>query len=68
MIQTGLAPLAQLLNDVDYPATRDDLVRLGRRGGLDGESAALLQTLPNRSFNGTWDVYYALENDMAVAS
>jgi hypothetical protein len=61
MIDTGLPTFAELLSEIDYPATRDDLVRLAKRGHAERGTVARLQVLPNRSFNGAWDVRYALE-------
>jgi hypothetical protein len=68
MIDSGIPTLAGLLVGTDYPATRDDLLRLARSEGADGDVVALLQTLPNQSFNGTWDVHHALHSDLAAAS
>jgi hypothetical protein len=65
MIDTGLPTFAELLSEIDYPATRDDLVRLAKNA--ERGTIARLQTLPNRSFNGAWDVRYALEGHGPLA-
>jgi Protein of unknown function (DUF2795) len=67
MIDSGILTLQELLAETDYPATRDDLLRLARYEGADGQLILLLTSLPNRSFNGTWDVRSALEGDLATA-
>jgi hypothetical protein len=67
MIETGRVTLAELLSEIDYPATRDDLVLLASRRGIAAGTVAALQGLSNRSFNGTWDVRMALEGDLAAA-
>jgi hypothetical protein len=67
MIDSGILTLAELLADTDYPATRDDLLRLAKYEGADRQLTSLLASLPNRSFNGTWDVRSALEPDLAPA-
>lgn len=56
-MNTPPAPtLAELLSEIDSPATKDDLLLLARRGRSDQESVQLLEKLPNRSFSGCWDV------------
>jgi len=67
MLETGIPTLAELLSEIDYPATRDDLLRLARRGHADLGTVGSLQSLPNRSFNGAWDVRFALEGHGQLA-
>lgn len=66
MIDSGILTLRELLRDTDYPATRDDLLRLARYEGADDQLVLLLESLPNRSYNGTWDVRSTLESDLAT--
>jgi Protein of unknown function (DUF2795) len=66
MIDSGILTLRELLRDTDYPATRDDLLRLARYEGADDQLVLLLESLPDRSYNGTWDVRSTLESDLAT--
>jgi hypothetical protein len=67
MIDSGSLTLRELLAETDYPATRDDLLRLARFEGAGGQLISLLEGLPNRSFNGIWDVHSTMERELATA-
>ena len=46
--------LDRFLAEMEYPATRDDLVREARREGLAADDRAALSDLPEQSFNAAW--------------
>ncbi|MGO4104669.1 DUF2795 domain-containing protein [Leifsonia sp. YAF41] len=48
------------LTGIDYPADRDDLVRVASGDGAPTDIVQLLRDLPARSFNGLRDVDVAL--------
>lgn len=53
----NLSPaLNEFLSDMEYPATKDDLVREATREGLIAEEREVLASLPGRSFDSGWDV------------
>jgi hypothetical protein len=59
--------LADLLVDIDFPATRDDLLLAARRGGAGVDVMEQLRSLPNESFSGRWAVNRALEANVLFA-
>ncbi|PJJ55594.1 DUF2795 domain-containing protein [Compostimonas suwonensis] len=48
------------LADLDYPATRDDILRIACRSDADDETIARIRSLPAASFNGTYEVCRSL--------
>lgn len=40
------------LSGVDYPASREDLVRAAERNGADQDTVELLRALPDRTYDG----------------
>jgi hypothetical protein len=60
MPHAHLPALTALLRQVDYPATNMDLVLTATRDGATAPIVQLVQSLPARSYNGTWDVRNAL--------
>jgi hypothetical protein len=45
---------------MEYPATRDDLLREAARDGLDTHDRALLQDLPEQTFDAAWHIRLTL--------
>ncbi|WP_246001976.1 DUF2795 domain-containing protein [Allorhizocola rhizosphaerae] len=43
--------LLELLSGVDFPVSREDLVRLAQERGADNELIALLKSLPPQHFD-----------------
>ncbi|WP_091227350.1 DUF2795 domain-containing protein [Microbacterium sp. 3J1] len=57
----GISPaLDRFLSAMEYPATRDDLLREASRDGLDADDRATLQELPDQSFSAAWLIRYRL--------
>lgn len=57
----SLSPeLDRFLLQMEYPATRDDLLREARRDGLRGEDLARLADLPDQSFSAAWRIRYRI--------
>ena len=52
--------LDRFLAGMEYPATRDDLLREAVRDGLSIADRTLLEDLPDRSYGARWHVRYAL--------
>lgn len=52
--------LDRFLRGMEYPATRDDLLREAARDGLGADDRALLAQLPERSFSAAWHIRYHL--------
>ncbi|MEE6387233.1 MULTISPECIES: DUF2795 domain-containing protein [Microbacterium] len=52
--------LDRFLADMEYPATRDDLLREAARDGLPAEDRAALRDLPEQSFSAAWLIRYRL--------
>lgn len=48
--------LDRFLADMEYPATRDDLVREAARDGLDAADRTALGELPDQSYSAGWYV------------
>ncbi|HWU47917.1 MAG TPA: DUF2795 domain-containing protein [Humibacter sp.] len=48
------------LREVDYPADRDDLIRIARRAGTPAATLELLRALPRGNFNGVYDLRRAM--------
>lgn len=59
--------LTDFLADIDFPATTDDLLLAARRCGAEESIVEGLYGLPNRSFNGRWEVRRALDSGVLVA-
>ncbi|MBP3976432.1 DUF2795 domain-containing protein [Microbacterium sp. BLY] len=57
----ALSPtLDRFLADMEYPATRDDLLREAAREGLPADDRAALRDLPEQSFSAAWLIRYRL--------
>ena len=54
------ASLDAFLTDMEYPATKDDLLREAVRDGLSASDRALLEELPDQSFGARWHIRYFL--------
>lgn len=54
------ADMSRFLADMEYPATRDDLVREATRDGLGPADIALLKELPEQSYSAGWHIRYRL--------
>jgi len=50
----------QFLAGMEYPATRDDLLREANRDGLGAADIALLEDLPEQSYSAGWHIKYRL--------
>lgn len=48
------------LRGVDYPADRDDLIRIARRAGAPASTLETLRALPRISFNGLYELQRAV--------
>lgn len=54
------AALDRFLRGMEYPATRDDLLREAVREGLDADDRAMLARLSDQSFSAAWHIRYHL--------
>ncbi|AWB89691.1 DUF2795 domain-containing protein [Homoserinimonas hongtaonis] len=63
-----ISTLREALTRLEYPATRDDVMRLIRRDGADSRMAAWLETLPEGSYGGAWAICQALAEQPAPGS
>lgn len=52
--------LTGVLSAIDFPATRDDILRLARTDFVDRRLARWLENLPAGSYDGAWQVCQAL--------
>jgi hypothetical protein len=52
--------LDRFLRGMEYPATRDDLLREAARDGLGPDDRAALAQLPEQSFSAAWHIRYHL--------
>ena len=52
--------LDRFLADMEYPATRDDLLREAARDGLSADERATLAALPEQSYSAAWHIRYRL--------
>lgn len=52
--------LDRFLASMEYPATRDDLLRESARDGLPADDRALLAELPDQSYSAGWSIRYRL--------
>ncbi|MFB7250037.1 DUF2795 domain-containing protein [Microbacterium sp. NPDC056234] len=64
--------LDAFLANMEYPATKDDLLREAARDGLDPHDRARLEHLPGQSFSAGWHIRYHLAHralaDVTAAS
>ncbi|WP_149083628.1 MULTISPECIES: DUF2795 domain-containing protein [Microbacterium] len=58
--------LDRFLAGMEYPATRDDLLREAAREGLPVDDCAALHELPEQSFSAAWLIRYRLAR-LAIA-
>lgn len=49
-----------VLSAVDFPATRDDILRVARNDIVDRRLGRWLEQLPESSYDGAWQVCQAL--------
>ncbi|WP_309103885.1 DUF2795 domain-containing protein [Microbacterium sp.] len=60
--------LDSFLAGMEYPATKDDLLREAARDGLSAGDRSRLETLPDQSFGARWIIRYHLaQNALADA-
>jgi len=52
--------LDRFLRDMEYPATRDDLLREAAREALAERDRDLIRSLPDRTYSAGWHVRRAL--------
>jgi hypothetical protein len=52
--------LDRFLAGMEYPATRDDLLREATRDGLGDDERALLLELPEQNYSAAWHIRYRL--------
>ena len=52
--------LDRVLAEMEYPATKDDLLREAARDGLGPDDRALLADLPEQSYSAGWSIRYRL--------
>lgn len=52
--------LDAFLKSMEYPATKDDLLREARHDGLDAADLSALELLPEQSFSARWHIRYRL--------
>ena len=52
--------LRRFLTEMEFPATKDDLLREAVRDGLDSTDIAALEQLRDHSFSARWQVVGAL--------
>lgn len=52
--------LDRFLRSMEYPATRDDLLREAARDGLPADDRAALAALPEQSYSAAWSIRYRL--------
>lgn len=55
-------PLARFLSEMEYPATKDDLLREATRDGLDRDDILALERLDGHSYSARWQVLWALRS------
>jgi len=56
--------LDRFLRGMEYPATRDDLLREAARDGLGPDDRAALAQLPEQSFSAAWHIRHRLTRRM----
>ena len=54
------AALDRFLAGMEYPATRDDLLREAAREGLAPQDRAALADLPEQSYSAAWHIRYRM--------
>ncbi len=52
--------LDRFLATMEYPATKDDLLREASRDGLGENASAALSALPSQNFSARWQIRYHL--------
>ena len=64
--------LDAFLASMEYPATKDDLLREAERDGVNPSDLARLEHLPEQSFSARWHIRYHLAHralaDVTAAS
>lgn len=59
--------LDRFLAGMEYPATRDDLLREAARSGLGADDRSALSALPEQSYSAAWHIRYRLARRQTVA-
>ena len=57
--------LERFLAEMEYPATKDDLLREATRDGLPFGERLLLQELPEQSYSAAWHIRFTLNRQSA---
>jgi hypothetical protein len=52
---------------IDYPAHRDDLVRIIKQAGAPEDDVRRVRTLPSRNYTGLFDVSNAIDQSQVSA-
>ncbi|MCW4384932.1 DUF2795 domain-containing protein [Salinibacterium sp. SYSU T00001] len=55
--------LTGVLSAIEFPATRDDILRLARTDFVDRRLARWLESLPDGSYDGAWQICQALASE-----
>lgn len=59
-MMNSIHSLTGVLSAIDFPAQRDDILRVARTDFVDRRLARWLETLPEGSYDGAWQVCQAL--------
>lgn len=57
--------LTGVLSAIDFPAARDDVLRLAKGDNVDRRISRWLEDLPEGSYDGVWDICQALASGEA---
>jgi len=60
MARAIIVDVHKYIQDLDYPATRDDILRMAKKSGADEEMRAALGKLPSTDFETPDEVSRAL--------
>lgn len=55
--------LSGVLSAIEFPATRDDILRLARTDFVDRRISRWLESLPDGSYDGAWQICQALASE-----
>lgn len=61
----SIRSLTGVLSAIDFPATRDDVLRLAQGEDVDRRITRWLEDLPEGSYSGVWEVCQALASGQA---
>lgn len=59
--------LDRFLATMEYPATKDDLLREAARDGLAADDIAVLAELPEQSYSAAWNIRYRMARRSRMA-